>query len=361
MTPARSTCPDTISAGTTATGARTLTLQGAGNLSISGTIQNGSASALSLVKTNSGSLTLSGTNTYTGATTNWGGNLLINGSLAGPLVFNGSILSGTGLVAGNTSIQGGELSPGSAVANSIGTLSFGGNLTLGPRIFTAIEISAAPQTNDQVSVAGTLTFGGTLYIGNVAGTLTSGQTFKLFSAGSYAGNFPTVSLPTLDAGLAWDTSGLATNGTISVAALPSVTICPAATNTAFRSTILLTALADGTPPLAYQWLDNQTNAMAGATNATLTLSQVTSAQAGNYTVLAANHVGTASAIAAVSVENATPPIITWSYTNFTFQLNWDYGTLQGATNAPGPYSDIPDAAAPYTIPATNAQQDHRLR
>jgi hypothetical protein len=43
------------------------------------------------------------------------------------------------------------------------------------------------------------------------------------------------------------------------------------------------------------------------------------------------------------------------------QLNWDPGTLQGATNASGPYDDIPGAAAPYMVPGTNAQQYYRLR
>ena len=430
--------PGTITAGSTATGARTLTLEGAGNFSISGSIQNGSAAPLSLVKTNQGSLTLSGTNTFTGTTTNWGGNLFLNGSLAGPLVFNGSILCGTGLVTGDTSIQGGELSPGSAVANSIGTLSFGGNLILGPRILAVMEINAALQTNDQLKVAGTLTFGGSVYVGNLAGTLASGQTFKLFNAAGYAGRFPSVTLPTLDAGLVWDTSRMALEGTISVATLPSATISPATTNAECASTILLAGLAGGTPPFAYQWFDNQTNAIAGATNAALTLSNVRSAQAGTYTLLVSNNVGNASAIASVTVLDTTPPVITLNGPNpmtvechSTFadagataldacagpvavvttgsvnpnaagtytltytandgsgnlantnrtvnvvdttatlsitelgggqlQLNWDPGTLQGATNASGPYDDIPGAAAPYMVPGTNAQQYYRLR
>jgi autotransporter-associated beta strand protein len=430
--------PGTISAGSTATGARALTLQGAGNFSISGSIQNGSAAPLSLVKTNQGSLTLSGANTFTGTTTNWAGNLFINGSLAGPLVFNGSILAGTGLVTGDTSVQGGEISPGSAVANSIGTLSFGGNLMLGPRVLAVMEINAAPQTNDQLKVAGRLTFGGSLYVGNLAGTLTSGQTFQLFNAGGYAGSFPTATLPTLAAGLVWDTSRMALDGTISVATLPLATISPVTTNAECASTILLTGLAGGTPPFTYQWFDTQTNAIAGATNAALTLSSVRSAQAGNYTLLVANNVGNASAIASVTVTDTTPPVIslngpnpmtvechstivdpgataldacagpvavvttgsvnpnvagtyTLTYTandgngniastNRTvnvvdttatlsitelgggqLQLNWNSGTLQGATNASGPYDDILGAAAPYIIPGTNAQQYYRLR
>jgi len=44
-----------------------------------------------------------------------------------------------------------------------------------------------------------------------------------------------------------------------------------------------------------------------------------------------------------------------------FKLTWNYGTLQGATNVAGPYLDMPAAASPYLVPATNAQQYYRVR
>jgi hypothetical protein len=43
------------------------------------------------------------------------------------------------------------------------------------------------------------------------------------------------------------------------------------------------------------------------------------------------------------------------------QLNWSLGTLQGATNIAGPYLNVSNAASPYTVPATNAQQYYRVR
>jgi autotransporter-associated beta strand protein len=311
------TLAGTVSAGSTATGTRALTLRGNGNFLVTGSIQNGSASALSLVKTNSGTLTLAGVNTYTGATTNSGGTLLLNGALAGPLVVNSGILAGTGSVAGDSTLAGGELSPGSASVNSIGTLTFGGNLILAPRTLTLMELNAAAQTNDQLIVAGTLTCGGTLYVANLQGALAPGQTFKLFNAGGYDQSFSALTLPSLDAPLAWDTTRLTTSGTLSVATVPSASITPALTNAECASTITLTALAAGTPPLTYQWLDNQNNPIAGATNPTLTLQDVTSAQAGNYTLQVANNVGTASALSALTVVDTAPPTITWSFTNLT--------------------------------------------
>jgi len=204
----------TISAGSTATGARTITFQGGGNFAISGSIQNGSASAMSVIKTNSGALTFSGTNTYTGATTNLLGNLFVNGSLAGPLIVSGGTLGGAGAIGGATTIQSGaELSPGASGA--MGALTFGNSLTLAPGSTTWMEINAALQTNDQLQAAGALTCGGTLVVTNLAGTLAPGDSFKLFNAGSYAGNFAAVVLPPLNAGLAWNTNGL-TGGVLSI-------------------------------------------------------------------------------------------------------------------------------------------------
>jgi len=71
----------TISAGNTATGANTLTFQGTGNFLISGSIQNGSASPLSVVQSNSGLLTISGVNTFTGGMTVSAGTLAGAGAL----------------------------------------------------------------------------------------------------------------------------------------------------------------------------------------------------------------------------------------------------------------------------------------
>ena len=203
----------TVSAANTATGALTLTFQGGGNFLVSASIENGSASMLNVLNDGSGTLTLSGINTYTGVTTNLSGTLCVNGSLAGPLTIVGGTFSGTGAIAGNTLVESGsELIPGAA--NSIGTLSFGGNLTLASGSDTLLKINALARTNDHLDVTGTLNLGGTLTIENV-GIFTAGQTFQLFSAHSYSGTFSAITLPSLNSGLAWNTNNLA-NGVLSV-------------------------------------------------------------------------------------------------------------------------------------------------
>jgi hypothetical protein len=98
---------------------------------------------------------------------------------------------------------------------AIGTLTLNGNLTNSGSIF--MKLNAAGATNDQLVLgANTLAYGGgILVVSNTAGTLAAGDTFTLFSAGSYVGAFSSVSPATPGPGLAWDLSGL-TNGVLGV-------------------------------------------------------------------------------------------------------------------------------------------------
>lgn len=43
------------------------------------------------------------------------------------------------------------------------------------------------------------------------------------------------------------------------------------------------------------------------------------------------------------------------------QLNWGFGVLQSSTNVVGPFRDISNTVAPYSIPMTNPQQFYRVR
>ena len=211
----------TISASSTATGTRTLTFGGAGNFLVSGSIQNGSATTINVAKANSGTLTFSGMNTFSGSTTNWQGNLAVNGSLSSPLYVVGGTLSGNGRIWGTTVIKSGaELLP-----NNLGTgaLNFGNSLILAAGSTSSVQINKTLQANDSVNVSGTLTLGGNLIVANKAGNLAPGDTFQLFNATNFYGVFSSLVLPSLGTGLAWNTNGL-TNGVLSVvsAVSPSV-------------------------------------------------------------------------------------------------------------------------------------------
>jgi hypothetical protein len=129
-------------------------------------------------------------------------------------------LKGSGTITGNTVVLG-RLEPGL----SLGRLNFSGDLALAG--VTELELSKSPLTNDQVRATGNITFGGSLLLTNLGGTpLAPGDAFTLFNAPHYSGSFAAISPPTPGPGLAWETSALASSGTLSVIA----TVNPNPTN-----------------------------------------------------------------------------------------------------------------------------------
>lgn len=155
-------------------------------------------------KTGGGALYLNGTNIYAGPTTNNAGLLAGSGSIAGVVV-----------VGTNGSIGGGP-------AGSIGTLTLSNNLTLNGNVFIRVDKDLSPgQSNDVVSVTGTLANGGTgtVTVTNIGtGALVVGDTFQIFSKAVSGGGSLTIKGG--GAGVQWN-NNLAASGTISVAAIVS--------------------------------------------------------------------------------------------------------------------------------------------
>jgi autotransporter-associated beta strand protein len=114
---------------------------GAAN-TFSGVIKN-TAGTLALTKTGNGTLTLSGNNTYTGATLISGGTLLVNGnqSTATGSVTVNATLGGTGILGGATTVNG-NLAPGA----SVGQLTFTGGLTLGSLATSSLQFELGANT-----------------------------------------------------------------------------------------------------------------------------------------------------------------------------------------------------------------------
>jgi autotransporter-associated beta strand protein len=175
-----------------------------------------------LTKAGSGAWTLSGSNGLTGGCVLSNGSLLLNGALTGSAITAyGGTLGGNGTIAGASLVRAGAtLSPG---CGDFGMLTFS-NLSLFAGATNYFEISHAQQTNDRVRVTGTLTNGGTLLVTNLAGALSAGDSFKLFEASLYCGEFSAVTLPSLAVGLVWNTNLLTSGGTISVGFLSSPSI-----------------------------------------------------------------------------------------------------------------------------------------
>jgi autotransporter-associated beta strand protein len=197
----------------------TFNLNGGATSTFSGSIADAAATnAISLVKNGTATEILAGTSTYRGLTTVNAGTLLVNGSLGTNLVtVNGGRFGGTGVIGGPVNIQaGGTLAPGN---NGIGTLTINNALTLNGNC--SIELNRDAQTNDVIVGPSSITFAGTLNVANLSGTLAAGDSFQIFSAPNYVGNFATLNLPPLGTGLAWNTTNLTVNGSLSVIATAS--------------------------------------------------------------------------------------------------------------------------------------------
>jgi autotransporter-associated beta strand protein len=127
----------------------------------------------------------------------------------------GQTLQGYGTIAGNLTVGAGSVvSPGGT--GTIGTLTASGAVVLSGTAMMEVNKTAA--THDQISSSGNITYGGTLNVANLAGTLAAGDSFALFNGATYTGAFAAIVPATPGAGLVWDASSLNSNGTLKIAA-----------------------------------------------------------------------------------------------------------------------------------------------
>lgn len=106
---------------------------------------------------------------------------------------------------------------------------------------------------------------------------------------------------------------------------PSITAHPQPQVVIPGGTAAFSVTATGTTPLAYQWLKNSL-ALADATNATLNLTNVQLADAGNYSVLVTNLCGAVtSQVAALTVE--LPPTLRAALQGDALLLSWPLPAL----------------------------------
>ena len=246
-------------AGNVTLGTATLTL-GNDNTSpaaFSGAISSTGSPVTSLIKTGSGIQTLSGTNTYTGATNVSQGTLKLalgtsTNNIAGSssihiasgaaldvsglsgthlALASGQVLMGSGSVTGGSVALGtGVIEPGdrTLVTPAKGTLTIANALDLAGGTTNIRLFSDTANDSDKLvqSTAGTITFGGTLNLteaSNFTGTFAAGNSWDLFDwTGTPTTTFTTVNLPTLS-GLTWDTTSLYTSGVVSIASIGAPT------------------------------------------------------------------------------------------------------------------------------------------
>ncbi len=141
-------------------GTRTLTIgsgdNGGGNFQ--GVIENGTTgSTTALTKTGTGTITLSGTNTYTGDTNVSAGSLIINGATSSTstvTVETNGTLGGGGTIGGTLAVTG-KLSPGDGITPA-DTLTLGSSLTLNANSILAFGLGTDSDLISFSSVADNL-------------------------------------------------------------------------------------------------------------------------------------------------------------------------------------------------------------
>ncbi len=166
-----------------------------------GQIVNGATPPTHIIKTGSGTWTLTGASTHSGTTTVSSGALIQNGSFsASPVVVSsGALLGGSGSLGALVTVNGGRVSP-------IGTLTMGGGLTLTGTSTLEFDLTNTPASgNDKITVStGTVTLSGAtvnIDIGLMNGELGNGTYTLIQGAATMAANpAPTLNLVGLPVG-----------------------------------------------------------------------------------------------------------------------------------------------------------------
>jgi fibronectin-binding autotransporter adhesin len=201
----------------TVMGAGTLDLNGfnetIGSLAGAGTVSNAGATAavlttgndnlstlfagvikddgpIGLTKIGTGTLTLSGVNTYTGPTTVANGTLAVTGSVANSVVTieNNAVLGGSGTVGGIVAQSGGTVAPG--VLGGFTTLNVSGDVAFAGGSTFQVNINPAGQ-NDKIAATGKATIsGGTVQVLAANGLYTPALRYTILTAnGGVSGTF----------------------------------------------------------------------------------------------------------------------------------------------------------------------------
>ncbi len=177
------------------------------NETFAGVINNeayGSSSAQGtthIVKEGEGIWRLTNTNPYNGTTTIENGVLVVNGNKNGngAIMVNEGALAGTGSLSGNVTVVAGAIEPGDS---TVGTITLRNNLTLEETAKINIDIDKTNGNWDKINVTNAIAYNGVLNL-QINGALASGDEFKIFTSGSFSGNFTAIQPAEPGVGLQW--------------------------------------------------------------------------------------------------------------------------------------------------------------
>lgn len=148
---------------------------------------------------------------------------------------------------------------------------------------------------------------------------------------------------------------------------PTLFTQPPSLSAAQGERVSLTVTAAGSPPLAYQWRFNSAD-LAGASTATLVLTNFQPVQAGRYSVLVTNMAGTAASAEAILSLTIPPPQFTFSkdgtlswrgLSNVVYTVELKTNLADAAWVLLGTTSS-PDGWLSFTNAATGPRAFHRV-
>jgi hypothetical protein len=232
-----------------------------------------------------------------------------------------TILSVLGSSSGTYAVQ--VSNAGGSVMSANATL----NLGVAPSITTQPVSQAVPQGQNasfSVSASGTSPLTYQWYFNNSTLSGASGSSLALKNvSAAQAGGYYVVIV---------NAAGSVTSAvaTLTVYVPPVIQTQPASLSLVQGQTASFSVAVNGSAPLKYQWRFNG-SPLDGATNSTLTITNVQAAQAGNYTLKVVNNVGSAtSAAATLAVTTAvvslsSPSAAVTSSGGFNFGLSVPVG------------------------------------
>jgi hypothetical protein len=262
--------------------------------------------------------------------------------------FAGVLVSGLERSQGDAADQAGVLGYDSSVSGLVDQAIAAG-ATGDP---ATVPVITAQPTSRRVNAGTAVTFS--------VGATGSGLSYRwLFNGGTLSGaTSASLVLPAVTAAQSGSYQAVVSNvagetrsavATLTVDSVPQITTQPASLTAALGETVTLQVIAAASPPPTYQWQRNGV-AIAGATAATLTLANLQAAQAGTYTVVIGNSLGSVtSAAATLTIGAASNPA---RLVNLSILANLDprevmtMGTVLGGAGTTGLKPLLARAAGP---------------
>ena len=168
-------------------------------------------------------------------------------------------------------------------------------------------------------------------------------------------------------------SVISDNATLNVIAPPAIITQPQSQTVLKNQSASFYVVASGTGPLSYQWFFNGVSLGIAATNATLSLNNVKAGQAGAYTVVMTNSMGSVtSAVATLTVlvpagvstepqsqsvvqgQSVSFSVVASGTTPISYQWKFNGSPLRGATSSTLTLPNVQtNQAGNYTVLVTN--------